>query len=158
MTIKSIELTHEEAIELNKGLTDVGGIKSSPKFSLELAKNRYALKPTIKGLADAKEPSNEFLEFQEANNTLVKKHGEVMPGSESMFVPSEKMTEFKIEQDELEEKHKKAIDARRAQLKEYNKLLSTKVEPSLKFSMFKDGDLPKTLNGNQKFGIIQLIN
>ena len=140
-TMKMSKHTYRELANLLQGLIAVQDLRGV-KFSLQVTKNVNLIKAELEHLEEAAKPSDEF-------ETLARKVREIEADTEKE--QDEKMTLIK----EIESEHPELIDARKAQIEEFNKMLDDETE----ISLFKisENHLPTDINSKQLLGIELII-
>ncbi len=127
------KLTREELVKLNNALAAVGNL-SGVKFAYAVAKNREELKPEIKSLQAANEPSEAFNILDAARVELAKEYAKKVDGKPVVEGDSYVMEDqalFDKAFDKLKAKHKDAVEAREKQMKDFEELLKEVVEIDL---------------------------
>lgn len=160
--MKEMKLTNQEVLNLDAALTAAGTYKEKSKFSLKVAYNRQILRPFVKAIEEAQEPGPEMKEFQEKRDAIIARIGTTTShpnGQTTVSVPPDKQEAFKAELEPLRKKYKKAIDEYESQLKSVRDEtipgLANSGEP-IKLHMLPK-DLPKGMDGNLLFGLIDLL-
>lgn len=159
------ELTYQQVIELYAGLKNVTSL-SGAKFSYAVLKNLKKLEKFIKDLDEANQVSDKFLEFDEKRMALIDKYGVKENGVlqthkvekdgksyEEYTLTDEKA--FKADFKVLERQYLDVIEQRKQQLKQFNLMLSQKIE--FEPHMIKPIDLPDQITAKQIDSILSII-
>jgi len=147
------KLTNSEVLALEKVLAEVGEIKGNAKFSMSIARNRFALKPVVEALGSASEASKELRQLMADQQALFNKYGE-LEGDTIKVLPDNREI-HRAELTKLNEKNKSVIATREKQLLSFEDELKKSVD--LELFAISEKELPKGLSGNQRFGLMTLI-
>lgn len=140
-TMKMTSYNYRDLANLLQGLISVQDLKGV-KFSLQVTKNINLIKAELEHLEDAAKPTDEFNQL-----AMQVKEIEADPNVEQ----EDKMTQIK----EIEDKNPELIDARKAQIDEFNKMLDDETE----ISLFKlsENHLPADITPKQLASISLII-
>lgn len=135
-------------LNLWHALNKLEGQKHDVRFSYFLAKNKVALKTEIETLDEVQKPNAAFIEFENKRIELAKKYSDKDAAGNpkvhnGQYVIYDQKDEFDEEIKKLRTKFKSAIEAREAQIEEYNKMLNDEVE--FKPTRIKFEQLPKQI-------------
>lgn len=140
-------------------LANLGGLKGV-KFSYGVAKNINIINQEIETFKKAIEPTEDFTTFENERIELCKKHAKKDENNEPLLKDENRYdivdeVAFNKELDTLKEKHKKALDEREQQLKDYANLL--KEETTVTLHKIKLADVPEEITVAQLESIYDII-
>ncbi len=148
-----------DILNLNQALSGIN--LKGVKFNYAVAKNLNLLKPEVEALAKARQPDAEYHRFEGERVELAKKFAQrdelgkpVVDHPTQSYVLSDQEG-FDAEFEKLKKAHRKAIEAREKQGKEFDALL----EKSAKLKLHKIAikDVPDDINTKQMTAIMTLI-
>ena len=157
-----LKLTYQKIINLDEALKAVGENRKNAKFSLLVARNRFALREHIETITEAGKTSVDMKKADTRKRDLFNDFAEP-DESGKMVVSNEVYPKFKKAVDELKKELKPIDDAHEQQMEAYEALLSeypsdTKGKPVLiDFYEITESMLPKELSGNQIEGIMPVL-
>jgi hypothetical protein len=150
-------MKNNDILNLYDGLSKIN--LKGVKFSYGVAKNIALLKTEVESLSKAQESSKEFVEYDNARIELAKKHakkddkGEPVVEKNSYVIENQEA--FDKEFETLKKTHKKALDERENQIKDFNDLLEK--ETDIQFHKIKLEDVPEDISTEQMTTIYDLI-
>ena len=151
--MKNIEL-----FELFKALENIN--LSGAKFAYGIAKNINILKPHAIAISKAQEYQGQFKEYIKEKTKILKKladkdeKGRQIKEGDS-FKVSENLEQCLDEVKVIDEKYKDAIEQRKVQMEEFEKLLEEPV--SIELHKIKLEHVPQDITSSQMKSIISLI-
>lgn len=144
-------------------LADLGG--SNTSFAYACAKTRRMIQPEVDALQDVAEPSQAFVQYNEARLELCRKHNLVADDGEpvikkdldgtSRFVMRDQR-KFDKALEKLRNEHKPALDAQDKKDKEVEALLDEEAEVSL--HLVSLDDVPAGITPGQLENIFEMIS
>jgi len=156
-----IKITNQEVVDLNNGLHAVGHL-SGVKFAYAVSRNISKLKSEVTALQKGFSLKPDFEAYENERQPLAEKYAvkvdgkpqQKVEGGVSKFVIKDQRA-FDSKFKTLKKKHKKAIDNREKQLKEFQLLLEEKVEIELYQVMLKD--VPEGISAKQMSSILPIV-
>jgi hypothetical protein len=159
-------MKNKKIVELFNNLSDLN--LKGVKFAYAVARNISILKPHVESLGKAQQPTEEYQKFEKERIALAQKHAKKDDQGEAVtedviqngvvvkkvFVLENKEA-FLEEVKDIQEKHKEAIDAWEAQLKEFDQVLEK--EEEIKLYKIKIEDVPEEITSQQMTHIFDLI-
>lgn len=152
-------MTKRELLELYSGLHSVGDL-SGTRFSYNVAKNISILRPEAESLEKAKQPSPEYMEYDQERVELAKKYAVKMDGQPVIVDEQYQIADqdaFNKEWDKLKKKYKKALDDRKAQAEEFNAIIEEEVEPGIELWSVSIDDVPEGITAAQMSALLPMI-
>lgn len=150
-------MTNQEIVNLFEALNGIN--LKGVKFNYSVSKNIELLKKEINSFKESTKPSEEFAKYEKERTNLCVKHaekdGKGKPIIENNEYKITNIEEFEKEIAELKEKNKEAIEARQAQLKEFEEFLTK--ENTITLFKIKVADIPADITTKQLTSIISLI-
>lgn len=151
-------MTNEKLINIGMALANLGGLKGV-KFSYGVAKNINIINQEIETFKKAIEPTETFTAFENERIELCKKHAKKDENNEPILIENNydivDEVAFNKELDTLKVKHKKVLDEREQQLKDYSNLL--KEETTVTLHKIKLADIPEEITVAQLESIYEII-
>ena len=144
-------MKYKDIVELNKSLKAVEQLKGV-KFAYAVAKNTKIIEPEIDSLKEAAKSSEKFTSYQQDFKELQMEHAEKNEKGD-LVIKDEKAFTKALEK--LQEEHREAIDGRKKQSDEIEKLLEEEVE--LKLLKVKKEELPEDITAEQLKGIMEIV-
>jgi hypothetical protein len=140
-------MKNNELYQLADGLGKMGDL-TGVKFAYAIVKNKRIVEDEIKLLSESLKASDKFTEFDKKRVEIVKEHadkdekGEAKIEGNQYVVSDTKAMEAAI--DPLKEEYKDTIEAREAQIKEFNEMLEKEI--NIELYKIKQDDLPKDIS------------
>jgi len=153
-------MKNKELFDLLQGLRNVGTY-GGVKFAYAVAKNMAKVLEECKLLEESAKPSDEHQAYDTERMALidicaVKENGQcVIKNGQYVIDPAFK-AQFNKESDDLQTKHATAINARKVQLVEFDKLLAEEAS-DLKLMKIKYEVLPESITAEHISGIMPII-
>ncbi len=156
-----MKLTKKEVLNLNTGLTSVGNL-TGLQFVYAVARNLAVIKDEVMALQKAYKADEDFLAYEKERIALAKKYAEKHEGNPQkyidrgveMFAIKDQET-FDEELGVFKKKYKKARDARKKQLGEFEVFLTEEVNLKIHKIPFKA--VPKTITALQMSSILIMV-
>lgn len=128
-----MKLIKRDLLRLNNAISAIEGKPFNRKFSYFLAQHKLQLKNEISMIEEVRKMSDEFKEYDDKRAQLAKEHSDKNPdGSPKIenqqFVITLKYDTFQEELANLREEHKKVIEDREEQLKDFDDILNKETE------------------------------
>ena len=156
-----LKLTNQEVIDKDRALEEAGSISGAGQFAMNVALNRFVCKDIITALAELQEKPEAYKEFEKAMQKVNEEFGDVqvVGNQQILTVPNEKLEAYNKKADALKKKHKKVIDARVEQMRQYEEeTLKAPANSGNALSFHPlPAVLPEQLTGNTIFALIELV-
>ena len=155
------KLTKQEVLDLHNGLHAVGHL-SGVKFAYAVSRNISKIKPEVIALQKGFDIKPEFEEYEKERQVLAKSQAiqargkpqqKVEGGIAKFVIKDQKIFDSKLKA--LKKKHKKAVDGREKQMKEFKLLLEEKIEIELYQVVLKD--VPEGISAKQMSSILPIV-
>lgn len=155
------KLTKKEVLDLHNGLHAVGNL-SGVKFAYAVSKNIAKLKSEVVAFQEAYVPLPEFLAYEKERFALAEEYAKKIDGKaqktiengvERFVIENEKVFEKKLEA--LKKKHKKVVDAREKQIKDFEELMKEEIEIDLYQVLVSD--IPEGISAKQMTSILPIV-
>lgn len=143
--------------DLYQGLLAVNNLTGA-KFAYAVARNLSLLKEDVEVLKKAISMSKEYAEYELKRVELAEKSAVIENGKPKIVNDEYEIKDeesFKVELDKLQETHKQAIDDRKKQLIELEKLLKEEMEVDV--HIISQDIVPEAINTKQMAGILPII-
>jgi len=137
-------MRYVDCLIMNVGLQEVKGPGMKARFTYKVARNKQLIEPVIKSLDGMIKPSDDYKEFADARQDLLKEfankdeNGDPIVRTkwvgnqqrESFIIPgiNDKTNEFNVRMDKLKEENKKAIDEQDEKETKYDEHLETECD------------------------------
>lgn len=156
-----LKQTNQQVIEKDRALKEAGSIGGAGDFAINVALDRFVLRPFIEALNTISEPSVRYIEYNRELNKVHEKYGISRVDGDRTFysIPDENLPAWTKAKEKLDIKYAKTIRERERQMAEYEETLKKPAnsgEPILFHPIPKDC-LPEEMTGNDIFDIIDLI-
>lgn len=153
-------MTKQELITLYKGLNSLGDLKGV-HFSYAVTRNINRLKQEIETLDKVMEVKDDYKEFDTARLALLEEHSKKGEDGKPLLIEDAGGQRYDVQDtfaaafEALKEEHKEAIEAREAQIAEYNELLTT--DTPIDLFKVKLSLVPEEITAAQMFAIEPII-
>ena len=162
-----LKLTNGEIINLDEGFKTCDDVSGNIKFSYGIARSQDFLAPVRKAIEKTNEVGKEFKQYELDRQKIVKEFTKELDGKpvntvkfNNYSLDPEITDEHKFQKKvkALEEKNKKYVDARTAQIKKYIKFLEEEAIEKPKLHMIKSDDLPEDVTLAQMYNASFLLD
>lgn len=152
------KMTNKKVFELYDAFFTLKGLKGV-QLNYAIARNTDYLKSEVEAMKKTLEASDGFKKYDEARIALAKKHAQKDEKGNPVIIGNEFQLEDKEVFDKefaaLKEEHKKEIEERQTQLKDFEKLLEE--ESSIEFHKIPVSTLPEDITTEQMVALLPII-
>ena len=154
--------TNQEIIDLAAGINSAGNDKKNAKFSMLIARIKYALKDIVAPIDEAAEAPEVINDLAREKNELFIKYATAAEDGKTK-VPDDKWPEFMAEIEDMKKKYQQVEDDYGVQMKSHRKLLKEQPKDEndkdlvINLVEIPESLIPNTLTGNQIEAIMPVI-